>query len=86
VNGVQILFILDFFQFFYLKYSKMIKFVFNGRIHIQMIKFKFTRINQELTTYYRPPTPMTNGSADGTARPHATTRPDSSAGGIVRFK
>jgi hypothetical protein len=37
----------------------------NGQIHIQTIKFKFKRTNQELTVHYRPPAPVAGGSAGG---------------------
>jgi hypothetical protein len=33
-----------------------------------MIKFEFKRINQELATHYRPPAPVADSSARGTAR------------------
>jgi hypothetical protein len=36
--------------------------------HIQTIKFKFKRTNQELTAHYRPPAPVTGGSAGGTTQ------------------
>jgi hypothetical protein len=40
----------------------------NDHIHIQTIKFEFKRINQELTAHYHTPAPVTDGSADSTAR------------------
>jgi hypothetical protein len=52
----------------------------NGQIHIQMIKFKFKRTNQELTVHYRPSAPVAGGSVDD------TTRSGSSADGTVRSR
>jgi hypothetical protein len=34
-----------------------------------MVKFKFKRINQEMTPRYRPPVPVADSSAGGTAHP-----------------
>jgi hypothetical protein len=83
--GNEINFFLDFFQFFL---SQMIKkwsnLYSNGQIYIQTIKFKFKRTNQKLSTYYRPPTPVSDGSTGSTARtlppdpaPMRTVPPDS---------
>jgi hypothetical protein len=38
-----------------------------------MVKFEFKWTNQELTTHYRPPAPMTGGSADAIARSGSNT-------------
>jgi hypothetical protein len=35
----------------------------NGQIRIQMIKFKFKRINQDATPHYRRPAPATGSTA-----------------------
>jgi hypothetical protein len=48
--------------------KKMIKYLLNGRIHIQTIKFEFKRTNQELAAHYHSPAPVASGSAGGTAR------------------
>jgi hypothetical protein len=39
-----------------------------NQIRIQMIKFKFKQINQEVTPHYRPPAPVIGGSAGGIAQ------------------
>jgi hypothetical protein len=68
VNGVQNLFIYRFFDFFTSNGQKRLNLYSNGQIHIQIIKFKFKQINQELTAHYHPPTPVPDGNAGGTTR------------------
>jgi hypothetical protein len=54
----------------------------NDRIHIQIIKFQFKRINQKPPRHYHPPVPMTDGSADITTWPGSSA--DDSASPVAR--
>jgi hypothetical protein len=48
----------------------------NGQIHIQTIKFKFKRTNQETTPYYHPSTLAVGGSARADSNTTTTARSD----------
>jgi hypothetical protein len=46
----------------------------NSQICIQIVKFKFKRINQKVSPHYRPPTPTAGGNAHLDYNAGATVR------------
>ncbi len=61
--GMKFDFLGDFLEFWSSNSKKRLVFSSNSRIHIQTIKFEFKWTNQELTTHYRPPSPVVGGTA-----------------------
>jgi hypothetical protein len=56
-----------FFRFFRFFEAMTIKngYFFSSNDQILTVEFEFKQINQEITPYYRPPTPTTDDSASG---------------------
>jgi hypothetical protein len=63
----------NFLEFFISNGKKQSNLYSNSQIHIQMIKFKFKRINQDATPHYRSPAPVINDSAGDTIQPNSIT-------------
>jgi hypothetical protein len=63
----------NFLEFFISNGKKQLNLYSNSQIRIQTIKFKFKRINQDVTSHYRSPAPVMNDSAGDTIQPNSTT-------------